>query len=193
MKIVLALSLGLNLLLSGWLFFKKTADDGSVPERLVIQDFPEATPQQVLGNNSPAIKNPSAQNEKDPPKQLDLTVLAPSDPVEVQEAGERMETDRQEFMLQKLRVTEKKLSKHNELREDFFKRTSAFWQKNPMRELSFEDRRKLIEIEEDYHRSLEKLYGRKNFERYQKFREAYNQKGFKRQMEDNRPFLFMGL
>ena len=48
-------------------------------------------------------------------------------------------------------------------------------------------------MEENFYGKLEKLHGKKNWERYQKFRENYNQKGYKKQMDEGMPFIFMGL
>ena len=126
-------------------------------------------------------------------KKKDSPVVTVHDSHEIQEAGEKMESDRVEFMSTELGMSEDKIAQHNKIRDEFFKKTAEFWQKNPMRELNFKERRQMIELEEEVHRKLEKLHGKKNWERYQKFRESYNQKGFKKQMEDGQPFLFMGL
>jgi hypothetical protein len=97
-------------------------------------------------------------------------------------------------MVQELGMSEDKISEHNRIREEYFRKTSKFWEnKNPMREPTFDERKKMIQLEEEFHRNLEKLHGKKNWEKYQKFREGHNQRGFQKQIDENQPFLFMGI
>lgn len=187
MKAFLSLSLVLNLVLGYFLFFRKP--EREVVERLVIETHAEKV-KETPAAPVPVTNVPKTEEEK---KKKDSPVVTVHDSHEIQEAGEKMESDRVEFMSTELGMSEDKIAQHNKIRDEFFKKTAEFWQKNPMRELNFKERRQMIELEEEVHRKLEKLHGKKNWERYQKFRESYNQKGFKKQMEDGQPFLFMGL
>jgi hypothetical protein len=165
---------------------KKTETKVVERERLIIETHADASAAQVTSSQTPAPK--SEVKEK-----ASAAEFVPLESHEFQNAGEQMEADRVDFLTEKLGMTEEKMAEHNKIRDEFFKETTKFWQKNPMRELSFNERRQMIELEEKVHARLEKLHGKKNWERYQKYREDYNMKGFKKQSEDNQPFIFMGL
>ncbi len=185
MKIGLGVSLLLNLVLAYFVVNKKT--EFVERERVIIETH--AAPIKVT-----ETKNSSPEANKAPPRKEDSPPpMYPLESQEFQEAGEQMESDRVSFLTEKLGMTEEKITQHNKIRDEFFKETTKFWQKNPMGELSFKERRLMLEMEEKFHARLEKLHGKKNWEKYQKYREQYNMKGFKQQSEENRPFIFMGL
>jgi hypothetical protein len=188
MKILLSVSVVLNLVLGFFLFSRKP--EVVERERLIIETHAQPVKQESEVSTKAAAPQPLNKEEK---KKSDAPEFTGLDNHEFQEAGEKMESDRMEFMTETLGMSEDKIAKHNKLREEFFKNTAAFWQKNPMRELSFKERRQMIEMEEKFYAQLEKLHGKKNWEKYQKFREDYNSRGYKKQMEDGQPFLFMGL
>ncbi len=181
MKIALGVSLLLNLVLTWFVVNKKT--EVVERERVIIETHAAPAVPQVKETPKSVEGKP-----KDAPAEF-----VPLESHEFQSAGEQMESDRVEFLTEKLGMTEDKIAQHNKIRDEFFKETTKFWQKNPMRELSFNERRQMLEMEEKVHARLEKLHGKKNWERYQKYREQYNMKGFKKQSEENQPFIFMGL
>lgn len=187
MKALLGISILLNLVLA---YFVTKEPKVIEKERLVIETHAEPRVEAVSTKAAAPAPAPAAKEEK---KKKEAPEFVGLDNHEFQEAGEKVEADRTEFMTETLGMSEEKIAKHNKLREEFFKNTAQFWQKNPMRELSFKERRELIALEEKFYSNLEKLHGKKNWEKYQKFREEYNSKGYKKQMEDGVPFLFMGL
>lgn len=192
-KILLGISLILNLILGYFLLREKPENDFIERERLIIETHPREVKQEKRPINvmpvNPEYSNPPKEEKKkaDPPEFRGL------EHYEFQDAGEKMENERQEFFTESLGMSEDKIAEHNRIRDEFFKESTVFWKKNPMRELSFKERRQLLEMEETFHKKLEKLHGKKNWEKYQKFREDYNAKGYKKQMEEGHPFLFMGL
>ncbi len=189
-KKFLALSLVTNFILGYFLLTKKTEKE--IVERVIVETHqgPQASALTVSSSKLPNEKNNAPKVEK---VAIEPSEIYGIEQEEVQEAGEKMESDRLDFFTSKLGMSEDKISEHNKLRDDFFKKTSLFWQKNPLRELSFDERRQMLQMEEDFYRKLEKLHGKKNWERYQKFRENYNQKGYKKQLDEGTPFIFMGL
>jgi hypothetical protein len=189
-KKFLALSLVTNFILGYFLLTKKTEKE--IVERVIVETHqgPQASASTVSSSKLPTEKNNAPKVEK---VAIEPSEIYGIEQEEVQEAGEKMESDRLDFFTSKLGMSEDKISEHNKLRDDFFKKTSLFWQKNPLRELSFDERRQMLLMEEDFYRKLEKLHGKKNWERYQKFRENYNQKGYKKQLDEGTPFIFMGL
>ena len=186
MKGILGFSVFLNLVLGYFLLTKKDPETQIVVEKETVVR-PILVKQEV--SEAPA----SPKREKTEEKKKDLQDFANFEQSEFQDAGEKMENDRHEFFTEKLGMTEDKIAEHNRLRDEFFRQTSSFWQKDPTRELTFKERRQMIDMEESYHAKLQKLHGKKNWENYQKYRERYNAKGFKKQQEENQPFLFMGL
>jgi len=188
MKVILGLSLILNLVLGYFLLTRK--EEQPPLERIIIETHKKkeiAKPVEMPKPSSP-VPTPKVEKKEEGP-----TELSDFMPSEFQEAGEKMEHDRTDFFVQKLGLSEDQINEHNRLRLEYFQQTAEMWPKDSMRELTFDERRKLIDLEENFHKKLEKLHGKKNWENYQKFREKYNEQGFKRQSEENAPFVFMGI
>ena len=189
-KALLGLSLAVNIVLAYFVLNKKTETE--IVERVIVETHAQKQNNvQPIETRGHVVSEIQSKDKKTKVEAVPEFVV--HDQSEFQDAGEKMEADRQEFLQDKLGMTEDKIAEHNRIRDDYFKKTAEFWKKNPMRELSFEERRKMIEMEEDLYAKLEKLHGKKNWERYKKFRETYNEKGYKRQTEENQPFIFMGL
>jgi hypothetical protein len=188
MKRLLFSSLILNLVLAYFLVFQKK--ETTVVERLIIETHPD----KKTKAKEEEVKAPEVEKKKKPRSERE-TEMPPvmNDPEEFQHAGERMEEKRKDFFTEKLGMSEEKISEHNRLRDEFYQQSALFWQKNPMRELSFKERREMIDLEEAFYKKLENLHGKENWKRYQKFRESYNEKGHKRQIEEGEPFIFMGI
>lgn len=194
MKAVLVLSLIGNLVLA-YLYFTKKPE---VRERLIIETHKELPkPKDPVSAMSvmpkPEVKKSEKVRPKENEEEKEFPEFMPMDNYEIQESGQRMEEKRMEFMTQELGMTEEKIQEHNRIREEFHRESSKFWAKDPMRELSFEERREMIDLEEGLHKNLEKLHGKENWKKYQKFRDDYNSQGYKRQMKDGQPFIFMTL
>lgn len=190
-KILLGLSVACNVFLGYSLMSKKTNTE--VVERLIIESHTEAPQADKKAEVLLPQKKEAKSKEVKEDKQKDAPQFIAMESPELQEAAEKMESERVEFLTGNLGFSEEQISKHNKLRDEFYKETSEFWGKNSMRELSFKERRQMLDLEEKLHKNLEKLHGKKNWEKFQKFRETYNQKGFQQQTEENRPFIFMGL
>ncbi len=162
-------------------------------ERLIIETHSQkkqilqktVTPKTTLHCDS-KIEDKKTENRGFPGPEL-------LNPEEIQQAGEKMESDRSDFLTQMLDLSEEKILQHKKFRHHFLKATSVFWQSRPLGELSLMERRKLLEAEERYHLQLEKLYGKEKLKKYESFREKYNQKGFKKQMHNGEAHIFMGL
>jgi uncharacterized protein YxeA len=188
MKNLLIVSFILNVVLGYLLVFQRK--ETKVVERLIV----ETHAQHKLPEMTDAQKERKEDKKKSKKIQLEGEEDHPfMDPEEFQNAGDMMEEKRKEFFTEKLGMTEDKIAEHNRLRDEFYHQSSLFWQKNPMKELSFKERRQMIDLEENFYKKLEKLHGKENWQRYQKFRETYNEKGQKRQIEEGEPFIFMGI
>lgn len=195
MKIFLTFSLILNLGLGYTLLFRKPEKE--VVERLIIETHADQSDKHMTQKAEVIPSKPEVVIEKKKKVGLDedfeYSQLLPEAPEEFQDAGEKMETERLQFMMDTLGATEEMIEQHNKIREEFFRKTSVFWQKDPTKELNLEERRKMIDLEEDMQKKLQKLYGKKNWEKFQNYRDKYNREGYKKQMEEGRPFIFMGI
>ncbi len=110
MKYLLAASLLANLVLS---FLLVRRPEPPRQERLIIETHKEATP--TVAPSATHLPSP------DPVVQQSSTGdLVPAVPEEFREAGEKMETERLEFLTDELGLSEEKLMAHNRLREEFF-------------------------------------------------------------------------
>lgn len=189
MKILLTLSVILNLILGYFLLVRKPEKEIIERERLIIETHGNQGQVQVEKTEpmTPTPpKNPSESKKKNSPPEI-----SSPDQYEFQDAGEKMESDRTDFFSQNLGMNDEKIAEHKKIRDEFFKQTALFWKKNPMKELSLNERRKMLDLEEEFLKKLEKLHGKANWEKYQKFREDYNGRGYKRQMEEGQSFMFM--
>jgi hypothetical protein len=187
MKKLLLASVIINIILGYHLVFNRK--EPKVIERLIIETHP------ANKRDGEKVEVKEVVKEKKKKSTSDDSGGAPfiHDSEDFQLAGEKMEERRKEFFSEKLGTTEEKIAEHNRLRDEFYQQSALFWQKNPMRELSFRERREMIDLEEVLYKKLEKLHGKENWQRYLKFRESYNEKGQKRQIEEGEPFIFMGI
>lgn len=188
MKIILGLSLLLNLILVGVLF----------------KDSPEASPLEETGPEEKTFPEPVAEVMREKKKE-EYPKKVPTSPSEVMNdvpldldtyelklSAEKVEQDASEFITNELQLPEETYQKHQKLRQDFHDKMARVWG-NPPREPDIQGKRLLLDIEEEYQSELQKLYGEKNWKKLQEFRHKYNQEGFKRQSEEKVPFIFMSL
>ncbi|HXH29704.1 MAG TPA: hypothetical protein VNJ01_02715 [Bacteriovoracaceae bacterium] len=110
---------------------------------------------------------------------------------DVTELAGTMEHEKQQYLEKELQVAPEKVKRHQRLKEDFFKASMKFDQEFPNQEPTLKQRRQLLDMEEKYTSDLEQLYGKDNWERFEKYRRRYNQQGLKKQREENQPFIFM--
>jgi hypothetical protein len=154
-------------------------------------DRPLETIVQTHAGNEDEVSSTLAASRRVAP--MELSPDGPELGDEPNETHEKMETERTTFLTRDLGLPQEKLLKFQKLRNEYFQQTSKLWDTNPYGELSFKDRRKMLDMEEKLHHDLVELMGQKDWARYSKFREAYNKRGFEKQIEENVPFLFMGL
>lgn len=188
MKGLFFLSLILNLVLGYFLVVREPKTEIVEKERLIIETHsaPEVTkvtqpehPKKEISSKGPgASSTPSGDH---------------ASIQELEDAGDKMEADKLEFFTQELGEGGDKLQEHARFREDFYRKQAKLMKNFSHAEPTFEQRRELIKLEEDFHSKLEKLHGKKNWEKFLKYREKYNKKGYDQQIKDGKPFIFMNL
>lgn len=193
MKIILGLSLFLNLVLVGFLLVRSPdpAPNEEEPSFVNNSEEEKTFPRPVAEvmresrvNYPKKAPNSPAEVTNDFPMDLDTYELSLS--------ADKVEQDAADFVTVQLQLPEETYQKHQKMRQDFHEKMSKVWG-NPPREPDIQGKRLLLDIEEEYLNELQKLYGKKNWEKLQEFRQKYNQEGFKRQSEEKVPFIFMSL
>jgi hypothetical protein len=180
MKSLLIFSLITNVLLIYFLLTKETEKE--VVERIIVETHSRPVKTEV-----PRLVEKPQEGEMDSSSQKKFFS------VDAQEGQERVETERERFMVEELGIAEDKIQEHNRLREEYYQKTNRIWGSDPTKEPSFAERRLLIDLEEKLHRDLEKLHGKQNWKKYQEFRERYNSRGASMHPDDMTPLFYMGL
>lgn len=171
MKILLTISLVLNVVL-GVLYFQEK--NKPPMERIILEQTSqteEAKPAQISKKKKKSRKSKGGES-----------VSSEIDPLEVFNEGdletvaEDMNEVRKDFH-HKLGLSENVLQKKEKLMQKFLEESQPIYQKGPMPfNLSFADRRKLIDLEEKLHQDMEKLYGKESWAKYKAMVDRYNQK-----------------
>lgn len=112
---------------------------------------------------------------------------------DMNDTHQKMETTRTNFLKADLGLSSKTINEYQRIRIEYFEKTSQMWKQDPYGEMNFSQKRELLDLEENLHKDVSALLGKANWDRYRDFRENYNKHGFEKQIEENRPFLFMGL
>ena len=189
MKIVLGVSLILNLVLGIWLLNQESRPP---IERVVVEKHAEEKlpPVEELKTLEPLKSKKKTKKTT----ALGFEQFDPSDftPDEFGEMALAPDAARKEFMTSDLNIPEEKLLKHEELRMEYFASTSKFTGQAPTGELSLKDRKEMLRLEEIYETKVRKLYGNENWERFEKYRQNYNADVIKRsRLDGTPPFLMM--
>lgn len=194
MKILLTLSLLLNLVLMGWALTRPSVSELASEDFEEVsateETFPKAVAEEMDEEPSIAVtpkKAPVNEVEvNEEPSSLEL------DAYEFGVSADKTEQERSEFLLRTLQISEEVIQKHEKLREQYnHALAKTFGQE--YKEPSIAERRQLLDIEEKYLEELEKLYGKENWKKFEDFRQKYNSNGFKKQAAEKVPFIFMGL
>jgi len=189
MKIALITSLILNVLLVGKLVFFQ--EEKPPLERIIIKDFPEATEERSVVPVIEKEKKPVKPKSKKP-EYGDILSDAPmfNDLAEFDHLSEQMESFTKDVLVNQLQIPEEKVEQHNKYRDQYFAETTKIYQTNPT-ELTIKQRKKLLDIEEQYIGKLHKLYGKDTWSKLEKFRKEYNEQALKRMREENAPAVLM--
>src|SRR5690606_28594466 len=114
-----------------------------------------------------------------------------SDAQDYDDLVEQMESQKRDYMLNQLNIPEETLEKHSRLRDEYFRTTSAIYQKNPLGEVSLADKKELLRLEENYLNKVIELYGKAKWEKLEEYRRQYNMSVMKKMREENAPAILM--
>lgn len=196
MKLGTLLSIILNIVLIFYVL-KNSSDINSSIKMKVENNSECVTEKKSDTNDKPNLKfdptNKNLNQSYSDQKENKLNQPTDFDDITFKDNLERIEADWQDFLIDTLGVQEETLVQHKNLRVNFQKKISEFFKDKKSFEPSLKERRQVLELEEEYHSNLEKIYGKEKWQKYLKFRDKYNREKIKKQMETGEPFYFMDL
>jgi hypothetical protein len=173
------LSVGLNLVLGFFLFREKN----KLPlERVVFEHQPIRAEATKTKNELP----PASLSPKDI-KVSDSTSDHLSEEVSqrIEEAGEKVQQDRLEFLLERLDLGQSDLDQIEKIKSRYFHKLQKILGTEKKGELGVDQRRRWLELEADRDREFVALLGKVKWDKFKKFKNNYNEKNFDQQTDDN--------
>lgn len=164
MKILLVLSLIFNVIL-GIKLFQKRPEAKPPLERIVIQDHP-------AGVAPEAPK--SVEQEKQAPEVPDV------DRAMIDERLKNLEDDKKDFLFHELEMTPEELKLVRKIQDKYSKKITKLIPVNPTSDLPIEKRRQILDLEESQDKEIQKIFGKTRWEKFQKYKEKYNRRQFKK-------------
>lgn len=139
-------------------------------ERTVIETHSEALPPQEV-----VIKLEQEPKKNEP---------SPTAPqlLELDEVLDKVASEREEFLTQELHATPLELEQIESIKREYQAKFQSVLGKGPLKvEMSLEERKRFLDLETQRERDFERVLGRKRFQRFQKFKQKYNERMVKRQ------------
>ena len=177
MKILLVLSLILNLVLAVLYYQEKQQPP---LERIVLENQPsthkETSPEELSADELMGKKvfSPKISSEKEEEAEVDPLEMFSEEDFEL--IADDLNEIRKDFH-GKLGLSEDLMQKKEQLMQEYLKQSGPIYAKGPLPfNLSFDDRRKLIDLEEKLYRDLEQLYGKEKWAKYKSMVDSYNGK-----------------
>jgi hypothetical protein len=186
MKFILFISLMANLSL-GYLYWKETSKPRI--ERTIIESHPETK----VVEKKVFVKIPHTGNQI----QLDKkSTDAPTPMVEFDQKSyeqivEKVSADRETYLQETLAVEPEVMEKIDKVKKKFFKEADKLILGSGMQEPTIEQRRQLLNLEEAREKEFSRSMGEKKWQKFKSFRDEYNRKNYKRQMEEHTLFIPM--
>ena len=189
MKILLVLSLMANVIL-GVLYYQKSTEPPI--ERIILEEKPaKIIREKVL---VPVVKESKNKIQKKITGE-DLSHLEEEGSMasqDYEEAVMNIEAAKKDFLVGRLGIPEEIVVKEGKLRGEFIRQSNKIYEKSQMGEVSIADRRRILDMEEDLQKKVIQLYGKDNWEKFQKYQIQYNKQVIQRVKEDNAPAILMG-
>lgn len=177
MKWILAASLLLNLTLS-FLLVRTTSD--TAPEPVVIEKITPKVVEKVVYQTREVKVQADAPKEKDAP--------AESGPQDFEDRFERLKEEREELFYRQ-GFSAQEVQRIDEIKEKFNARYLEVIPVDQGPNLTFEQRRRIIDIEEGREKEFEKVFGQKRWEKFRRSQEEYNKKQFDEMRSSDKIFV----
>lgn len=170
MKWILICSLFLNIILAGLYAFKNpVAPEAIVIERVKPQIVEKLVYQERSQSLSPVKKvKPENQNTAEESR---------STVADFEERFERLKDDREE-MLFRLGFSSQDVQRVDEIKEKYNQKYLEVIPVDQGPDLTFEQRRRIIDIDEGREKEFQKVFGQKRWETFRRSQQDYNKKQF---------------
>ena len=185
MKWILILSLFLN----GILIVLLIQEKGRPPlERIIIESAPPPSSHQApLAPQGVALEN----SQFDTPKRKQVKSENSPDPKAVRAMMDKKESARKDFFQRELGFSEEDLAQLDGFKEAFQLEVEQVMKSHKSADgnLSLASKKKLLDLEHRYLETSKRFLGTARWDRYERFRAEYNQRGAEE--SENVPFVFM--
>ena len=120
----------------------------------------------------PGVSDLKTKSKKD--KNAAFAIIG--DEVSFDRAAYEMDLAKKDFF-DKIELPEEKVEKKTEIMSNFYNKSGEYYKKNKSSMgMSFKDRRELLNMEEQAHSQIEKIYGKEKWQKYKDFVDGYNNK-----------------
>ena len=166
----------LSLIFNGVLGFLYYPEKSRPPlERIVVEEktvVKKVTTPPVAS----AMEVAKPASNKESKVENDFQPIMPGDEHGLQMAVEDLETVKKDFFL-KQDISEKTLKKEEETMQELYQKTAPIYQKHPTGiTLTFDERRKIIDLEEEAQNKIRSLFGEEKWSEYKNFVDRHNKK-----------------
>lgn len=173
MKWVLLFSVALNGFLGWRLFQQKEVVREEVIEKVIVKkSAPEVIEKKVIVNVPGEVGTAPAPVEYDE--------------VEVEDTISDVTKAREDFLVGKLGFTDKDFQEIENVKKTYIERYQKILPANETGMLSLEQRKSLLQLEEERERDFARAVGPQKWQEWKTFQDNYNKKIYKRSMKDQR-------
>ncbi len=180
-KLILALSLVMN----GYFIYKSR----KAPSGVVLTQALKAPSSEILIQDQVSSVQAASQ-VKTETKNVQSQGMSH---YEFEEVFDKMEQDREDFLVRELELTPLIISEMKQLKETTFNNINLVFSSKHKTLSSFDRRRQVLDLEESLHKNLQKILGKKRWQAYLEYREDYNSSIMKSGTHASGPVPFMDL
>lgn len=191
MKAFFFISLFLNLVM-GFLYWKESTKPPL--ERIVVEDEPRVVEKKIFVR-VPVGKSGTTESREKKTRQENIQSEGPQftefDQKAYEAGFEKVTTDREVYLQEKLELTPEDLQKIEKIKKEFYKDADKLIM--GQMEPTIEQRRQLLDLEESREREFSRLMGKEKWEKFKKYREDYNRKNYQSPPDEQSVFIPMDI
>lgn len=175
--------LGISLLVNVLLIWKIVGEKAPLPsERIIVKTSRPKVVERKVFVEIPVEKKTS--NEKPATEQTQPSSLVEYDEQDMNDLMTKVNQDREDYLVAELGLTPTDFQKIQEVKERFNERYLQVVPPDHYGDLSIEQRRQLLAVDEEKEAELARVIGEKKWKDFQRFRDEYNRKMFTKQVNE---------